>query len=334
MLGHRGLEGLAALARPRAPQRVELLRRDERQQIRAERPALLGVRHHEVELSRLAHHRDQQGAEKDAERQPDPRRGERRAGRADAPRPSCQQGPHQRQRGQDAAVKDIIPIAERDEGQEERRQRGLARDVSARTGRGHRAQQIECIERQPFERDELHVAEQVSGVVGRKGEDDPGRKGRDPAAVRAQRLPREQICAQPAKHKAEDDDAIVSRQQPPHELDRQGHEAVERVQRVEQQADAGRVVEQVGEPGVRVPVEQRDLDPPQVPVVLPAVEAVAGDGGRELADQRIGQREREQQIAEERRERGRTAASGQRMIVDDRLTRCVPSVYPLHVRPP
>ena len=66
---------------------------------------------------------------------------------------------------------------------------------------------------------------------------------------------------------------------------------------MEKQPDAGRVIEHVREPGVGVLFEHGGFDPPQVPVILPTVEAIAGDSAAELRDQGIGHPQGQQQVS-------------------------------------
>ena len=75
------------------------------------------------------------------------------------------------------------------------------------------------------------------------------------------------------------------------QLHRQKSDAVEDVKGLKPQADAGGMVEQVGEVGGRVLFQQRHLHPPQVPEILPAIEAVAGDGRAQMPGQGPGQQQ-------------------------------------------
>ncbi|PKO21543.1 MAG: hypothetical protein CVU38_14230 [Chloroflexi bacterium HGW-Chloroflexi-1] len=152
------------------------------------------------------------------------------------------------------------------------------------------------------------MAQQVGDVERREGEDDTGRKGGPSTPPGSEDLPRQQVGPEPTHDKAEERHAVVGRQQPPGDLHRQDEQAVEGIEGVEQQPDAGGVIQQVGEKGLGVLLQQRHLDPPQVPIVLPAIEPVAWDGAGELRQQRVGQHQGEQEIAG-RRERSQ-APSG------------------------
>ena len=184
--------------------------------------------------------------------------------------------PHHDHRGEDQAVEHVVPVAQRDEHEEEGREQPIAPDRSWRVQRGadasvgfqlpasaasspalDRLQQVQREERYPLQADHLHVAQQVRDVERREGEDDARRECRQAARSWPQHVARQQVGAEPAQGEAEQHGRVVGRQQPEGKLDRQGDEAVEGVQRVEQQTDAGGSVEQVGEPGVRVLFEQR-----------------------------------------------------------------------------
>jgi hypothetical protein len=55
----------------------------------------------------------------------------------------------------------------------------------------------------------------------------------------------------------------------------------------------------MSEIGALMKVQQRGLDPPQVPVVLPAIKPVARNGRGEVGSQRVGHDQRQKQITSE-----------------------------------
>ena len=79
----------------------------------------------------------------------------------------------------------------------------------------------------------------------------------------------------------------------------QGRDAIKWVERVKIEANPGRIVEQVGGKGVLQPVNQRDLDPPLVPIILPAVKAIARNRRGQLGCQRPGHHHGKQQVSDE-----------------------------------
>lgn len=91
-------------------------------------------------------------------------------------------------------------------------------------------------------------------------------------------------------------------------MDGQGKEAVEGVKRVKVEIDTGGVKERVGNVRVVQLIDQRGLEPPQVPVILPAVKAVTGNGGGQVLDERPGHKDSEQQIEQEHAQRLAAAA--------------------------
>ena len=61
-------------------------------------------------------------------------------------------------------------------------------------------------------------------------------------------------------------------------------QAVEKIEGMEQQARAGGRVEDVGEEEMGSVDQQSFLNPPLVPVILPAVKPVAGDSAAQMGD--------------------------------------------------
>ncbi len=211
-------------------------------------------------------------------------------------------------------MEQIVPVAQRHQGQKQRCHCGVAgRGAQAPMPAVQRAQQVKHVERDPFEADQLHVAEQVREVVGREGENHTGRERRPAARSGSQDVTGQEIGPQPAGGETEEHGQIVSRKQPPGELHGEEREAIERIQRVEQQADAGRRVEEVGEPGEGVLTQQCGFHPPQVPVVLPRIKAVAGDGVRKVARERQGKRQGQQGVGRQRAHRPMQAVGGSRL---------------------
>ena len=120
-----------------------------------------------------------------------------------------------------------------------------------------------------------------------KSEDNAGGKsGPDSAGVSKpklrQRVTRQQVYAKSGKGEMKEDYGVVGNGQPKVELQGQGPQAVEVVERVKKQTHPGRRVEEVGEEEVGLAVEQSFLDPPLVPVILPAVKAVAGNSRSQI----------------------------------------------------
>ena len=146
------------------------------------------------------------------------------------------------------------------------------------------------------------MPQQMGEMEWGKCEDRAGRERGQRAAARAEQPSRQQPGAQSAHHKTEDHHGVVGRQQAPGDLNRQDRHTVERVQGVKKQPDSRGVIEQVGEEGGRLFFQQRHLHPPKVPVVLPAVEAIARNRNGELPDEREGEDQSRQKITEKRQQ--------------------------------
>ena len=111
---------------------------------------------------------------------------------------------------------------------------------------------------------------------------------------------RQQEHAIACQRPTEQYDHVVRRDQAKSELHRHRRQPVEGVQRMKVEADAGGVVKNVSEERIHLTRYQRIFEPPEIPVVLPAVETVAGNGGGEVQRQRPGEDGRGEQVAEER----------------------------------
>ncbi len=157
-------------------------------------------------------------------------------------------------------------------------------------------------------------------VDGGEGEDGPGQKSgywvldigysvlgsrywrrsiRQYPISNTQYPPRQQVNPIPRHRPTKKDDGVVGNEEAAAQLQREGEQAVEGVEGVKVETDAGGVVEQVGDKRSLLLVDQGGFQPPEVPVVLPAVKAVAGDGGGQLRDQWPGHDNGEQAIAQE-----------------------------------
>jgi len=88
----------------------------------------------------------------------------------------------------------------------------------------------------------------------------------------------EEVGSVAAEYPANEDDGVVGWDEARVELDGEGDEAVEGVECVEVETDTCGGIEDVGVEGVLEFVHQCDFDPPEIPVVLPAVEAITWDG--------------------------------------------------------
>lgn len=76
-------------------------------------------------------------------------------------------------------------------------------------------------------------------------------------------------------HETEKDDEVIGEGDAEAQLYRQGQQNIEDVQGVKMEAMAGWVVKVGGEIRAIMEIEDRRFDPPQVPVVAPAVEAIS-----------------------------------------------------------
>ena len=170
-------------------------------------------------------------------------------------------------------------------------------------------EKVQNVEGYPLQGNHLHVSQQMGEVEGGEGVDQAGderwnlgigywildigywvlRTGYWVLGI--EYIPCQEVGAVAADGEGEEHHGVVGWQQPPGQLHRHRQQAVEGIEGVEIQADAAGMVEQIGGEGQAVLLEQRHLHPPQVPVVLPAVEAIARDGRGEPLDQRVGQQE-------------------------------------------
>ena len=138
-----------------------------------------------------------------------------------------------------------------------------------------------------------------------EGVDQPSQERAPPACLPPSSLGEqypagEQKHAIPPQHPAEEHHRVVGRNQPPGQLNRQGAQPVERVERMKIEGDPGGRVEQVDSQRVAQPVHQRLFDPPKIPVVLPAVKPIARNGVGQVQRQRPGEHNRQQQIEDKR----------------------------------
>jgi len=92
-------------------------------------------------------------------------------------------------------------------------------------------------------------------------------------------------------------DEIVGDGKAKAQLHGQSQQAIKGNQGVEIEAVAGAMVKVGGEIGALMEIKQRRFDPPQVPLVDPAVEAIARDGRGQVENQWIGHQDGWQEIA-------------------------------------
>ncbi len=154
------------------------------------------------------------------------------------------------------------------------------------------------VEGQPFQGYQLHVAQQMSEMIRRKGENQTGHKSGQLA--RSEPID-QQVGAVATDDEREDDHKIVGHGPSEDGLDRHCKQTVKDIQGMEVEAGSRRIVDIITEKRVRSQVQQGFLHPPQIPVVLPAVKAVTGDGGGKLYGQRKGHDQGQDQIADESR---------------------------------
>ncbi len=164
---------------------MKALRGQKTQEISRQAHRFAALRHHKAGNARLAHHRQPQGAGQEREEKTGRKRHRQHAqrshelaGRAARITPLRQPGRGQGQGSEDEAVEDIVPVTQTDQKQEETRleQIGAAERAARRALQS--THDVEHIKRNPLQRDQLHVAEQVRQVIGRKGEDQSRHKSR------------------------------------------------------------------------------------------------------------------------------------------------------------
>jgi hypothetical protein len=107
---------------------------------------------------------------------------------------------------------------------------------------------------------------------------------------------RQQEDAIPTQHPTDPDHAVVGEHQSTAQLDGHCHQPIKGVERVKVEANTAGGVEQIGKEGMLHPFDQGDLHPPEIPIVLPAVEAITGDGAGEMGSQRPGHYPGEQRV--------------------------------------
>ncbi len=100
----------------------------------------------------------------------------------------------------------------------------------------------------------------------------------------------------PAHDECEEYDAVVGLHQPKIELDWERPQSVQDIERVEMEVYAGGVVDHVAEEGRSVFRQQCYLDPPEVPVVLPSVEAIPRYGFGEIQHHGVSHRCRQSEV--------------------------------------